>query len=180
MFQGVLFAWLASFIPLNLEAIEHWMEILVGLSLVAIGLVGIFDARAAAKEVDAARRSTAADKSPAVASEHSFDSKRPLQAILSGVLMGAGSGGHLVGMTPALSMGSRQVTFFLVAFAAGMAVAMAAFMGALGAASRALVRRGGHVPPAHVISLFVSCISIVIGVYYTFTSWTVAPERGEL
>ena len=85
--------------------------------------------------------------------------------------MGLGSGGHLVGMMPALTMNSLQLSTFLGGFALGMTVSMALFMGIIGIVSRMLVQRGGSVPPAHKLSLWVSIVSIAIGVFYGITSF---------
>ena len=60
-------------------------------------------------------------------------------------------------------MDMYHVAVFLVSFALGMAVGMALFTGAIGAISLHLTNSGGRIPPAHVLSRYVSYISMALG-----------------
>jgi len=60
-------------------------------------------------------------------------------------------------------MDYTHVVVFLIAFAFGMALGMALFTGSIGVISERLTKKGGHLPPAYVISLWVSYFSIALG-----------------
>lgn len=97
-----------------------------------------------------------------------------MAALSSGVVMGFSSGGHLVGMAPALSMDFVQVVVFLVAFALGMAIGMGTFTGAIGSLSLMLAQRGSALPSPHVLSRYVSYAATVLGVILVAYSITEA------
>jgi sulfite exporter TauE/SafE len=131
---------------LDLGAVTHWGERLVGMMLIALGLLGV--RRALRLQVHAHAHAhegvahahlhlhAATDHAEPRAHEHRHT------AFWAGTVHGVAGSAHVLGVLPAVAFDSRAASAaYLVAFAAGTVAAMGLFAGVIGAVSSSAGRR---------------------------------------
>ena len=155
---------------LNINLFSTYMEALVGLSIIIIGLNGIQEAR----EWDTTQQSQADEAmgSPRVDSPNMIhaheDAKSVASTLATGVLHGCSGSGHLLGVMPALAMPSWAcATAYLVAFGGGTMVAMSLFTALAGEASVQMGERMQQPDVPAKLALFSSAFALLMGTLWT-------------
>ena len=139
LFVGALLVAFRELLPM--EALSAWSERLVGVALVAVGLWGLWRARA-----------------PHV--HHQHVPSAPSFAM--GTLHGLAGSSHLYGVLPSLMFSSRiDALAYLGGFGAGAIAAMTAFSAALGAVALAAGRSSQSVRQAVLYAA--SAAAVVVG-----------------
>jgi len=155
---------------LNINLFSTYMEALVGLSIIIIGLNGIQEAR----EWDTTQQGQAGEAmgaprvdSPNMIHAHE-DAKSVASTLATGVLHGCSGSGHLLGVMPALAMPSWAcATAYLVAFGGGTMVAMSLFTALAGEASVQMGERMQQPDVPAKLALFSSAFALLMGTLWT-------------
>lgn len=156
----------------DVHAAGTWGERLVGLVLIAIGVLGIRRAlrlriHAHAHEHDAAAEDTEhahlhAHFAPELSDHTALAHHHGHAAFVAGTLHGVAGTAHLLGVLPALALpGWLGSGAYLAAFALGTIVAMGTFAGLVGETS---ARLGGGTPRTlHALMLGAGTLTLVVG-----------------
>jgi len=177
---GCLTYLLKSIIPFDLDILAKWLELAVGISLVAVGLMGI---REVSEELSKKKHSKK-DEDPEKPFEETKGSKmpktsdlaNPTTALYTGIIQGLTGSGHFFGIMPALTLPSLlSAMLYLSFFCGGTVVAMVLFTAAVGEMSVRMTKRGGTVLSSPTqLAFYASVFSVGFGVVLIVWSLVIA------
>lgn len=157
---------------LNINLFSTYMEALVGLSIIIIGVNGVQEAREwdtePSGDTSAESGGARADALSMAQPQQEEDAKSVASTLATGILHGCSGSGHLLGVMPALAMPSWAcATAYLVAFGGGTMVAMSIFTALAGEASVQMGERLQQPDVPAKLALFSSAFALLMGTLWT-------------
>jgi len=171
MLFGFISYFIKSFLPFDVLALAHWLDIIIGLSIMSIGIMGVY-------EVFAERKKFRGDKKDDISLQE-FEKKRkethkmdsPKSVIMTGIIQGFSGSGHFLGVIPAIAIPEfLGASLYLLMFCLGTVLVMSLFTGLVGKATDYLIPTGDLKSSADQLALFVSGFAIVVGFCYVLYS----------
>uniref|UniRef100_A0A7S4GGA4 Urease accessory protein UreH-like transmembrane domain-containing protein n=1 Tax=Eutreptiella gymnastica TaxID=73025 RepID=A0A7S4GGA4_9EUGL len=161
----------------DVSAYMEYMEAMVGVTLVVIGILGLRRSRNFAKGKKTRDKSdvehgchdhhSLLEHSHGHGHGHNFEGMGTMAMVATGIVHGCSGSGHLLGVMPALVMSPAQATSYLVSFCWGTMAAMVLFTGGVGEVS---VRLGTAMEdPNKVLKLmssYSSIVALVVGIIW--------------
>jgi len=176
MLFGLLSYLIKLVLPFELASLTKWMDMAVGFSLVAIGVMGILEVWEEKKKATLKRDDDLEGKSVKTKDDKKRQNNDPLSLITTGIIQGFTGSGHFLGIIPAITIPSLiGAMVYLFAFCLGTVVAMTGFTSFIGEASLYMVKSGRNTP--HQLAMFASGISVVFGLIYL--SWTIVDPNSK-
>jgi len=171
MLFGLLSYLVKLVLPFDLNILVKWMDVAIGFSLVAIGVMGIVEVNEEEKKKKAAKKKfdDFEQKANVPKEEKKKILEDPLSLIVTGTIQGFTGTGHFLGIIPAITLPSLVgAMLYLFAFCVGTILAMTAFTAFVGEASRFMVKSGRNTP--NQLAMFVSALSVIFGSIYLLWS----------